>query len=163
MSNQPGCYGSPTCCQPNSVTCKTCVFLSACVVDSEQRAIRLREKFGVESFKHFRVKKSINPKESLPRKSEEIVENLRIRGVDLKKEIKARNNPFVHNPPKFMRLAVSGLLTNKSGLLINDLSSAYVNKLGFTKENAHRHVEIAIGALKSVDAIHEKLGKMFIS
>ncbi len=172
MTNHPGCFGSPLCHAHNALPCTRCPFEAACAEEATRVAAKLRDSFGLNSVMKVRpprrpisaatisAAKTLNVLEpdGLPKKAQQLVQTWSQRGIDLRRAVQMRANPFELAPPKFMRIIMRELLAG--GFTRQGVRRALIEELGWSDASAASHVSFGIAALNHVGVVKEEEGRL---
>jgi len=160
---KPGCFGSPLAYAGNKL-CAACPFYASCGSAAEVRSKHLKARYGIEAAIRTTARRQpkldaqvvMGPVPSavsrLPAKAQEILASWRARGVDLRRAIATRTNPF-ENGAGFMRIAIRDLLAG--GLSKVELRKAYVEELSLPETAALGHALFAISVLLATGAARQ--------
>lgn len=148
---KPGCFGSSLCYSSQAKLCQVCLHAEACAPAAVARAERLRVMFGVQlPVERPRVRRSISIPEPINKKAAELLDRIVGKGIDLREAVRARHNPFLNQPPTFLRIAVNRLI--EGGCDRSDLRAQFISELGWSEMTAVSHAAIAVGVLTGAGA-----------
>lgn len=164
---KPGCFGSPLCHHPMQTPCSRCPFKSTCGPISERVAVGLRRKYGIEPLLRTRTHREARNeiKTDKPKtvatgsiKVQELMQRLQHRGIDLRRAVSMRANPFSTSAPAYMRVTLDHLFSG--GFTRPELKSSLIASQGWTEGTANAHVSIAVGVLLASGAAWELDGRI---
>lgn len=154
----PGCFGSPTCHAATSLPCAQCPFEASCGPIAARVAEGLRRKYGIDLLlRRVATRGRAEANSTLSARARDFVERFQARGIDLPRAVAMRTNPFDHQPPGFMRVALECLL--RGGFSREELREAFMRELGWTEISAASHVSLATSVLRHLGAAVEHNGR----
>ena len=163
---RPGCFGSPLA-HVSGVPCNKCPFRAECGSQAEQRAKRLKARFGIEAaMRPWLAKGKPRPvnvgliatvEATMPKKAKEALERWSGRGIDLKRAASLGVNPF-DTQGGYMKIVFRMLFVG--GFTRPELRQALTQELGWVEATASSHVGIAVGALLATGAAVERDGRI---
>lgn len=129
----PGCFGLPSCFQPEGDTCKQCRFASACQAQASILLAEVEREVNCEAI-HWKFEAQIVPRTNkpalkqakqktavmteyqirlvteMPAKVKPIAQAMFMKRIDLHKSLATRINPFDRHKPEFLRIPVQMLI-----------------------------------------------------
>lgn len=170
---RPGCFGSPTCHNPGQAPCTQCPFQATCAQVSKRVAIGLRRKYGIEPLLSKRgradARQANAPKPNpthvtriapgdMAVKAKEQLARMAARGIDLRRAVAMRANPFESAPPAFMRVALDRLFAGS--FTRDELRAHLTHELGWGDGTALSHVGIVVALLLATGAARDDDGRI---
>lgn len=157
-NNAPGCFGSALAFKSDNAICRRCPFAPSCEPLHAENLILLRAKLGIKVRNSTHVKNKERGVDSLPKKTQELVNKIEALNVKIVSALESGVNPF---PPSlnFMRI-VAHLLIKLGFVDRNLLSMSFATKLNWAPVTAEAHARMAIQALIHIGVVDETEGKV---
>ncbi len=173
-AHAPGCFGSALTYREGTPECSTCEFAANCAPVSQQRLMRLRERYGVQiGTKRQRDRaKAVEivafppevPAEvalTLPVKVRELLARIEKHGIRVTAALREGKNPFAWDKLAFLYVACFLLLRRgRHGVDLKELTLAFKQKLDWNAGTAAAHVSQTVQALKALGAADFENGRL---